>query len=533
MHSTNGRNLLKEFWGGYLAVISGTDGRIDVLRDPSAALSCWFTAIDGGYAFASDPQALVDFGCIQAEIDWPALSLHLFASDLRSTQTCLKGLFELPAGYCATVQNEALRLSSAWSPWEHTKQRPFSDRRTQAEALRQTIDGCVHAWGRAFEKPLLGVSGGLDSSIVATCLKSGDVPFTAFTIATDEAEGDERGYARILTKHLGIELQEGFHRLDRVPIETPWSAHLPRPIGHAFGHSLNHLKFSLAEVHGCDAFFSGVGGDNVFCFTQSASPLVDRWRSGGTFSDLRSTLDDICRLTGCSIGQALTMAARRAVKPVTYRFRGTVDFLADTHIDTILSHPWLESPKGALPGKAAHVGMMVRMLGTIDGFDRRRAPDIKPLLSQPIIEACLCIPTWEWIAGGRNRSMVRAAFEARLPRELIDRSSKGGPNSFAFEVIDKFKTTVRERLVTGRLAQNGVVDPTAIAAALSADTYLRAPDHMRISELLEAENWVRHWEAVGRDKKSGLANTRLSEAATGAGIIAPEKPPFDRVGSLS
>lgn len=520
--NTEGRALLNAFWGGYLVIVECDDGGLHILRDPSATLPCYFTETKSAIAFASDALALVETGHLTPQIDWSALSQHLFISDLRTPTTCLKDLAELPAGFCATVRKDRLTLTSCWSPWEHTDPDPFVNDTDLAERLRQTVTGSVAAWGRAFQRPLLGVSGGLDSSIVAASLKTAGVPFTAYTVATDEPDGDERRYATVLVRALEIDLAEGFHSLDAVTIDAPTSAHLPRPIGHAFGHSLTHLRTSLVRTHQTDAFFTGVGGDNVFCFTQSASPLVDRWRAGGNWGELRSTLDDVCRLTGCSMWQALGMAGRRALQHPAYRFTGDGSYLTQDWSHVPLSHPWLEAPKGAFPGKAAHVGMMVRILGTIDGFARDRPPDIQPLLSQPIVEACLRIPMWKWIEGGRNRSVVRQAFASMLPAALIDRTSKGGPNSFAYTVIDHHKTAIRERLLKGRLVDVGLIKADAVAAALAPETYLRPPDHMRVSMLLEAENWVRHWEAVAQKKKGGPSNTRRAGTATGAGITAPE-----------
>lgn len=498
--ASHGRSLITDFWGGYVAVLAQGEDRVDVVRDPTAALPCYVMETPAGYALAADPDILMDMGWLKPVIDADALSQHLFASDVRTARTCLDGLAELPAGFRATFTSNGLTLTSCWSPWEHTDPCPFRDSPRAAEALRETIETCVGAWGNAFRHPILGVSGGLDSSIVATCLRNQHLPFTAYTVATDEAEGDERQYARVLTQALGVELVERSHSLDAVSITAPLSAHLPRPIGHAFGHSLNAVKFSLAGERRADAIFTGVGGDNVFCFTQSASPLVDRWRSGGSWQDLRATLGDICRLTGCSVGQALGMAAKRSVKPSRYRFSGDPTYLNRHWSDDALPHPWLDTTKNALPGKAAHVGMMVRILSTIDGFPRDRPPDIRPLLSQPIVEACLRIPMWAWVAGGQNRAVARAAFQNRIPKALLARSSKGGPNSFAYTVIDHFKDEIRERLVAGRLAEMGILRPDEVAAAVAADCVIRPPDHMRLSMLLEAENWVRHWEATALRK---------------------------------
>jgi asparagine synthase (glutamine-hydrolysing) len=227
--------------------------------------------------------------------------------------------------------------------------------------------------------------------------------------------------------------------------------------------------------------------------------LVDRFRAEGFNLGLIDTLNDICRQNNASVGAVLKMAARRHFKfdgPATAP--PDTKFLSAAALDRsgpTADHPWLNIPKGALPGKAVHVAMLTTIHGTIDGLPRDHAPQILPLLSQPIVELCLGIPMWKWITGGRNRSVARAAFTNYLPKKLIERQSKGGPDSFAYTVMEQNKAVVRERLTTGRLAAEGLIDPSAIAEAMDARRLIAAKDHMRLSDLSECESWVRYWEA--------------------------------------
>src|SRR3546814_984119 len=75
-----------------------------------------------------------------------------------------------------------------------------------------------------------------------------------------------------------------------------------------------------------------------------------------------------------------------------------------------------------LPGKAAHVAMLARAQKSIELYPRADAPpQIVPLLSQPVVELCLSIPTWQWVHGGRDRAVARAAFAGILPDLLVER----------------------------------------------------------------------------------------------------------------
>src|SRR3546814_3235346 len=55
------------------------------------------------------------------------------------------------------------------------------------------------------------------------------------------------------------------------------------------------------KTHGFDAIFTVNGGDNVFCYLQSAAPIVDRWRSAHVRRGVALTFVDMCRVTQCDL----------------------------------------------------------------------------------------------------------------------------------------------------------------------------------------------------------------------------------------
>jgi len=118
---------------------------------------------------------------------------------------------------------------------------------------------------------------------------------------------------------------------------------------------------------------------------------------------------------------------------------------------------------------------------------------LNPLASQPVVQLCLSIPTWEIIAGGRNRAIVRTAFSRLLPPAITQRTLKGGPDSFAIKVIEKNLNLVRERLFCGHLARKGYLDADALDACLHPGRVQRGGLYMRLLFLLDTEAWIDHW----------------------------------------
>src|SRR3546814_13440009 len=75
---------------------------------------------------------------------------------------------------------------------------------------------------------------------------------------------------------------------------------------------------------------------------------------GGTLTDLRSTLLDICRLTGSTPWQVFRQVLQIPRVPgPKYHWRPNAELLAPAVIDHFkeeqLTHPWLEGPVASLP----------------------------------------------------------------------------------------------------------------------------------------------------------------------------------------
>src|SRR3546814_2432537 len=66
-----------------------------------------------------------------------------------------------------------------------------------------------------------------------------------------------------------------------------------------------------ARAIGADAFFSGGGGDDVFCYLRTVLPAIDRLRIEG-FRAMLETTGDIARTNHANIWDALLKVARRS-----------------------------------------------------------------------------------------------------------------------------------------------------------------------------------------------------------------------------
>lgn len=493
-----GTRLLSHYWGGYIAVLRAGDREIRIIRDPSGTIPVyWYRERD---RFVILPE-LTSGRQWHWRLDAEALLLYLWAPHELGRRTCITGLHELLPGEALCLNGHEPSVIRLWSPWDHVPDRG-SIAPAEPAQLHATITDTLRSWGNCFPSVLLGISGGLDSTIVSAGLAGSATALHGLTMVAPGPDGDERAHASKVADAFPMSWVSSAYSLDDVDITVPVVAHVPRPFLAHYVQAIAHVRARIAEENPIDAFFSGNGGDNVFCLMRSATPLIDRVLARSSLLKMRRSLGDIATLTEADIPTILRSAATRWLFREKRADRsGDASFLNSARLDEAraagASHPWLEAPKGKLPGATAHVRMLCRAHGN-DGFHSRwsHPPSIAPLLAQPIVELCLGIPSWEWIAGGRDRAAVRAAFAGHLPEALLQRRSKGGPGGFAERIYRRNETLVLSLLRDGILRDLGIIDDVDAALAQGWGNMANPLTPQRLLALAAAECWTRQWESA-------------------------------------
>lgn len=493
--------LLERFWGGYLAV-RRLEAGYAILRDPSAAMPCYYVQNGGQLWVTNSVPALVEAGLLRPAIEWDDLARCLYSAGLPSIRTAVSQVGELLPGDELHVKGGKVEVFHRWSPWDHVAIDGNVDLEEYAVRLRRVTESSISAWSRQFKRILVTVSGGLDSSIVAASCRQRSADLTAVTLATDGRDGDERIFARELCEHLSLRLVEARYDLADMTTAKSACAALPRPIGRSPALAYDLTVARIAATAGTDAIFTGNGGDNVFAFSQSVAAIVDRVRHQG-MANAVWTIRDICLLTGCSAIEAIIAAIRLAGRGSRYVWQPDRRLIAHDILAQFdsqpLSHPWLDAPAKALRGSVIHIAALLRIQAHLDGS--HRCPGVvvvNPLMAQPIIEQCLSIPSWHWCAEGRNRAVARIAFADTLPSRILNRMSKGGPDSFGIQFFTQYRSEIAERLLDGHLARRGLIDRMKIEQLLLNERPDVGPEQTRLLQLIDTEAWIDHWQHLGQ-----------------------------------
>jgi asparagine synthase (glutamine-hydrolysing) len=142
--------------------------------------------------------------------------------------------------------------------------------------------------------------------------------------------------------------------------------------------------------------------------------------------------------------------------------------------------------------------MQIRFLAEVANRHRpiarlERAPQHHPLLSQPLMEVCLQIPTYLLLQGGRERALAREAFANQVPPQILRRYDKGSTVAHATEMLRRSDPFLRELLLGGILAENNVIDRKELEPFILQGQPYREEQLLPLLACIAAEVFVRQY----------------------------------------
>jgi asparagine synthase (glutamine-hydrolysing) len=502
---TLGRRLVNDFWGDYVAIADQADASgaasIFAARAPSGGLHAFRARRDALVFLSSHIELLHALGLAPAVIDEDFLAHHLAFSHLHTGATGIAGVDEILPGENAIETGHGSMPQTLWSPWSFASpDRRIDDFGQAAQHVREAVLLAVAALVEPDTRVALELSGGLDSSIVAAALAAKERAALGINLVTPGGEGDERLYARAVSEQTGIALVEEpiDGEIDLTRVEPRVEA---RPGMLAMLRLADESFARVGSEEGVTAFVNGTGGDCVFCSLGTSAPAADRLRAHGFGAGFVRTIHDVARVHHSHIWAVARLALRRwrRARPSPIWPRNRV-FLNEARLPPEPAfHPWLDEPPGTLGGSRAHVHAILASYSHLDGYGRQAiAPSLFPLLSQPVVEACLAVPSWLWVAHGRDRAVARAAFRADLPRIVAERRTKGGMDAFCARTVELNRERLRPFLLDGLVADAGLLDRAAVESYLARPFANRDQLFYHLLPIIDTELWVRALVAGGR-----------------------------------
>lgn len=507
--SSGCRSLVTSCWGRYVAFVRDAASRRSfVLRDPTGGLPCYHMTFSGVEIFFSSMEDVVALGLAQLSISRDFIAARVALVFLNSRETALNEVKTLLAGERIEISNGRTAKSLVWNPLEVAQQAPIENAEEAARELRRVTKACIHSWAACYSTVLHKLSGGLDSSIVLGCLH--DAPakplITCLNYYSAGCDGDERVYARAAAGKANTPLLE-LERSSAIHLEEILNIGLSAaPTFYLSPLQDSRNEARLAAETGATAYFSGVGGDQLFYQAQGILSAADYLHVHGLNRRFIEVALDAAHLERQSIWKVMKEAYRlrkpRRSQPASTNPASHRSLLTDAARQAGVghnrfSHPSFESAQGYPPGKFWHAAGLCMPTEFYDPLGRPDDPEpVQPLMSQPLIELCLRIPTYVLTNSGWDRAIARRAFRTEVPREILRRRSKGGLEENVQEILMGNLRAARELLLDGHLVSAGLLHRGRVEEALSDRPTRTAATMAEIFDHLATEAWLRRWNRV-------------------------------------
>lgn len=531
LHS-EGRHLVQHYWGSYVAFLRNRSTRsVSVLRDPTANLACFRAKWNKVDVFFSDIEDLKNNIPLPLSVSPRYMAARLIMGFQLSRECGLTEIEDIPGGELVTISHKGETRSVLWHPSRFCIGDCIEDEEQAVKELRSTVVDVVHTLASEHSDILILLSGGLDSSIVTSCLAqqrtNAAVTCLNFYITSDDAhdnlpdlpglnkenmakvrrvlgDADERQFASRVAQKCGFKLVEKKQTVRDIDIRRIRHAlPSPRPSNHVFVLYQDDVESECAAACGATACFTGIGGDTVFYCTLRAIGAPDYAYLHPFGRLLFRHVSATATLSGESYPRVLAKVFRYGIlrrrRPPPFDPMQQPHLLRDEVADGVnlasFHHPWIESAARLCPGKHDHVAGIANSVPFYSQIHRREriAPAVSPLASQPVVETCLRIPTYILLCNGISRGLARQAFRDVLPPEVVRRTTKGGALWFWQRLVRENIQFIREYLLDGTLVRMNLLDRGKLEQFLIPEQPFLGVQPYQVMDYLGCEAWVSQW----------------------------------------
>lgn len=438
-----GSECLKKFNGMWaFAIWDKKEKELFLARDRFGKKPLFYSFIDDTFIFASEMKGIYPFlDDISPAEDIMWYSNHLF--EYESTDKCLiSGIKRFPKAHYAFYRNGKLKLKKYWDTLDHLNatHKSFEE---SANELRELILDATKIRLRSDVPIAVALSGGIDSSIIASSvkavLKKFDTKLSFFVSSLKGSTLDESKYATDVAKHLDVAINiVEINPLDHIEkiIEYFYmfeDIYLTMPIPMiALYNTMSKRGFKVSiDGHGPDEMFSGYGAFlcEAICCAKSDTEAVE------IIETFNHTLVD----------ENIELAKRPSeYKKIISDFRQHHNrYTEEKDKQTDLHHNFLQMDY--YNRKLFHIHNKTILPTLLRNYDRysmiNGVESRMPFMDHRVVSYIFSLPWTYKIKNGYTKAILREAFKACLPENIIWRKSKIGFNS---PMTDWIKNDLKE-----------------------------------------------------------------------------------------
>jgi asparagine synthase (glutamine-hydrolysing) len=495
--------------------------RLVLARDRVGIKPLFYSVRDGTLYFGSEVKCILAAGGSSRELDIAGLDQLLSFEYTASPTTLFRDVRKLPPGGWLLWERGTLTLGRFWSLAEAVRTHPQEDTRSEddwADELKATLDAAV-ARQMVSDVPLGSfLSGGIDSSILVSAMsRASSRPVKTFSIGFRNRSYDELPWARLMAQHCKTQHHEEVLEPGYLDLLDDVIEHMDQPIGD-FSVFPTLLVSRVARRH-VTVVLSGDGGDELFAgydayvADRSAAATVDRlpdWLRAGLIAvgervpgtqakkDLRNNLKRF--LEGVALPKAwehlrwmtfLSPSQRRAIyRPEVLAevddgaARVALEHLHNPGADRLQRQLFCDTTF-YLP---ENILTKVDLMGMAPSLETR-----VPYLDNEVIDLALRIPSRLKWKGRERKHILKRAYAAELPPEILRRGKQGFSMPLKTWLNEAWNPLLHELLAESEIRTGGLFEPAAVARFVREHEENRANHSHLLWSLMVFQLWRRRF----------------------------------------
>lgn len=507
-----------------LALWDGRNRTFMAARDRAGEKPLYYAETAAGLLLGSEIKALLAHGGLSREMDLEALDQFLTYEYIIAPRTIFSAVRKLPAAHYLLYREGELSIHRYWDAaavqvreWEEAE---------AVEALRATFGTAVRRQMMA-DVPLgVFLSGGVDSSAVAVCMRDGadGRRVSSFSMGFADGSYDERAYARAIAELCGTHHVEGSVEPDIAGLFDRLVVHLDEPFSDVSMFP-TYLVSQMAREH-VKVVLTGDGGDELFggYDAYEAQALATRWAGLAPDVAVRAAdrLLEFVPPTGRKKG--MVNKVRRFVSglaggpPAIAQYRWMTFLSAEAKgrlysprlQDALVSADVYRPVRDALSRVSAQHDLLNRQLYAdlsvyladdilvkVDRMSMATSLETRaPFLDADVMELAFSMPGRLKIKGGTRKYILKKALEGMVPPAILARPKEG----FSIPMKNWLRrelTPLMERLLApDRIRAGGLLEAREVARLIGEHRAGRANHAHVLFSLMVFERWREEFAGI-------------------------------------
>ncbi len=512
-----GEQVFKRLRGMFaIALWDQRSEKLILARDRVGKKPLFYAWCNGTLLFASEIKAILAWPEFKREPDYEAIHHYLTLEYVPAPWSAFKGVNKIPpASYLVATRSGQSQIEKYWAlpPPANARHRPSAELKEELVGL---LDEAVRL--RMISDVPLGafLSGGVDSSaIVALMARHSSGRVKTFSIGFDEADFDERQYARMVAERYDTDHHEMVVRPDAASILPLLTWHYNEPFADPSAIPTYYVsQIARREV---TVALNGDGGDESFLgYGRYTQCLKTEWISGvpRPLRQLASVLGKSIppqvdryrplRVARRWLGYLSEKDSRRYAPSIAYFLEYDKQAGYDRNLQPLLGkssldllEPYFRQSPSFVGGAAwadIHTYLPDDLLVKVDIASMAHGLESRsPFLDHELMEWAARIPASQKIIAGETKAILKAAMEPFLPKEILYRPKMGFGVPIDQWLRRELKEFAYDTLLSTQARQRGLVKPAFVKTLLDEHCSGVRLHHTRLWALLMLELWFQMW----------------------------------------